>query len=614
MYPQSTFSSRSSRSSTSRRAATSIGALVLVLLAALSVGPSGRPATATHDCGLPDASPLWIEFGAGSVPSEVRAVFARPGVVVSGSGAALPADYRAKGAATTFFVLNLPQYVGQPATPADPATVVPEADQLYQAAVASTACARPWIALNELLGPTAATPWSPTTTQYRANVLALVQRLADRGARPALLVHGDPNVAGDAGAWWASVGRYATIVYESYYNAVNIRQLGPVIGNRRMRLGMRSMVRRFAGVGVPAERLGFMMGFHVALGTGGREGLQPREEWLRVVKWEALTARQIARDERIPTIWSWGWATFGPPSADPDKPAAACVYLWARDPALCDGPAVAGTAFNASLEEGQIVLPTGVHCRFPGGTVRESAVLAVKRLTRNRHSAVTAAFARAVLERRARVTAAEVVRAEAAVVARAFRGSRTAYVRALTRRRATLAIARGILTDELRRQKIVRLARNARLAPLAWASELTSAAANGATCMRDDLPGYGDFPRVNELDVNVVPLPALVPFLRADRKPPAAPRSLVVTRETGTTKAIVLDWADGPEADLAGYRVFRSLVPGGPYTELTRTTIVRSTFRDATVPAEATPYYIVRAFDTSANRGGNSAEASLPPE
>ena len=53
---------------------------------------------------------------------------------------------------------------------------------------------------------------------------------------------------------------------------------------------------------------------------------------------------------------------------------------------------------------------------------------------------------------------------------------------------------------------------------------------------------------------------------------------------------------------VTGYRVFRALVPGGPHTELTRTTIVRSTFRDSSVPAGATPYYVVRAFDTSANR------------
>jgi hypothetical protein len=610
MKPQGTLSSRSSRTSISRRFAASIAALVLVLLAALSVGPSVRPAIATHDCGLPDTTTLWIEFGAGSVPPEVRAVFARPGVVVSGSGAALPADYRAKGAATTFFVLNLPPYVGQPATPADPATVVPEADQLYQAAVASTACARPWIALNELLGPTAATPWSPTTTQYRANVLALVQRLADRGARPALLVHGDPNVAGDAGAWWASVGRYATIVYESYYNAVNILQLGPVIGNRRMRLGMRSMVRRFAGVGVPAERLGFMMGFHVALGTGGREGLQPREEWFRVVKWEALTARQIARDERIPTIWSWGWATFGPPSADPDKPAAACVYLWARDPALCDGPAVAGTAFNTSLTEGQIALPAGVHCTLAGGAVRTKAIAELQRLTGDRRAAITALFARAVLSKQVRVPTANLLAAERRVITRVFDGSRKAYLRTLSRRRTTLGVARGILGDELRRRRIATRV-TAGQTTLTRTADVTSAVADTAVCFRDELPGSGDFPRSNKLEIDVVPLPSYLRFLVQDRKAPVAPAGLVATRDA--TGAVLLEWSDGREVDLAGYEVYRAATPGGPYTKLTGKPLVRSAYRDAAAPTGAVNFYVLRAVDTSKNVSGRSSEASSPP-
>ena len=587
---------------------------VVVCVAAL-VAASGRApqrALATHDCGLPHTSPLWIEFGQGSVPPEVRSVFARPGVVLAASGTALPAQYRASGAATAYFVLNLPAFVGEPATPNDPASIQAGADRLYELAVASTACASPWIALNELLGPALATPWTPNNAQYRANVLALMERLAQRGARPALLVHGDPNVAGDAAAWWASVGRAGAIVYEAYYNARNISALGPLIGNRRVRLGMRSIVRRFVGAGVPRNRLGFRLGFHVAPGTLGREGLQPREEWFRVVKWEALAAQQVARDERVPTVWSWGWGNFGPQSVDPDKPAAACVYLWTRDPALCDGPAVAGAAFNAARDEGQIVLPATVRCRFPGGVVREQAVRTLQRLTRDRHSAVTAAFARAVLERRVRVTAPEVLRAETPVVANSFRGSRPAYVRALQRRRATLAIARGVLADELRRQKIARFARATGVAPLEWASRLTSAAADAATCARDDLPGYGDFPRLNSLDVDVVPLPARLPFLLRDRRAPAAPRNVAATREPGTGAAVV-DWSDGVEADLAGYRVFRATTPRGPYRLLTRTTLVRSTFRDASAPRDATVYYMVRSFDTSANRSGNSADAAAPP-
>jgi hypothetical protein len=116
-------------------------AVIGAVLIAVIVQPTARSAPATHDCGLPDERPLWIEFGAGSVPPEVRAVFARPGVVVAGSGTALPSEFRAKGAATTFITLNLPRYVGAPNAPADPATVRPEADELYAQAVESTACA-----------------------------------------------------------------------------------------------------------------------------------------------------------------------------------------------------------------------------------------------------------------------------------------------------------------------------------------------------------------------------------------------------------------------------------------------------------------------------------------
>jgi hypothetical protein len=572
------------------------------------VQPAARSAPATHDCRLPHDQPLWIEFGAGSVPPEVRAVFGRPGVVVSATGVPLPREYRARGAATTYFELNLPRYVGEPSTPEDPATVVPEADALYERAVASTECATPWIALNELLGAHLGTPWSATNAQYRANVLALVQRLAERGARPALLVHGDPNIAGDAAAWWAAVGRSAAIVYEAYYNARNISGLGPVLGNRRMRLGMRSIVRRFTRAGVPRERIGFMLGFQVAIGAAGREGLQPREEWLRVVKWHALAGRQIARDERVSTIWSWGWGNFGPQSLDPDKPAAACVYLWARNPALCDGPSVAGPAFNASLTEGQIVLAAGVHCAFAGGTVRTAAVAELARLTRAAHPAITAAFARGVLRTRVRVPAAEVLRAERAVVAREFKGSRTAYVRALTRRRATVAVARAIIEDELRRRRIARTTPSA----LAWTTDVTSAAADTAICLRDELPGRGDFPRSNSLDVDVVPLPGLIPFLFRDRAAPARPGRPIAVREAGST-AVVLDWPDGREADLAGYHVFRAAGAGGPYVRLTDSPLVRSAFRDAFARPGIPLYYVVRAVDTSRNASPQSAEIAAPP-
>jgi hypothetical protein len=590
----------------------SVTALALTALAGGTSTPAPSAAASLADCGLPSSRPLWIDYGEGSVPPEVRDVFARPGVVLAASGTALPAAYRAKGAATVYFVLSLPSLVGEPSAPTDPATIGQRADALFERAVASTGCATPWIALNELLAPQAPTPWSPTNAQYRADILALVERLDTRGAHPVLLVHGDPNVANDAATWWSKVGGAADVVYEAYYNARNIDALGPVLGTRRMRLGMRNIVQLFHGVGIPVQRLGIMLGFQVAPGAAGREGLQPREEWLRVVKWEALAARQVALDEGTSTIWSWGWGTFGPQSVDPDKPAAACVYLWTRDPSLCDGPGVAGPAFNGSLTEGPIVLPPGVQCAFPGGAVTSAAVTALSALTRSPQIALTALFARAALRARVPVAQTELLAGEQQVVKRAFHGSLRGYLRALAHRHASRAVARGVIADDLRRRLIASLPETQvpEQTTLLWSADLEAAAVHNATCLRDDLPGTGDFPASNEREVGAVPLPAYLPFLFADRTAPAPPQGLVATP---AARANTLDWADSREPDLVGYHVYRAAAPGGPYARLTETRLARSAFVDASAPAGMPSYYVVRAVDTSRNRSVVSSAVSAIP-
>ena len=591
------------------RLATAAAATAVALLAL--AGPAVPARTAA--CGLPDTSPVWIDYGEGSVQPDTRAVFARPGVVVATSGTALPADFRKKGAATTYFVLRLPSFVGDPSSPADPAGIAAAAAKLLAQAQTSTGCATPWIALNELLGAAAAPPWSPTTAQYRANVLALVQQLAAGGAHPALLVHGNPNVTGTAAAWWVQLAQSADLVYEAYYDATNISRLGPLVGNRRMRVGMRGIVRLYEGIGIPRTRLGFMLGFHTAQtpGIGGRQGLQPREAWLRVVKWEALAARQVAADAGTSSVWSWGWGTFGPASVDPDKPAAACVWLWARDASLCDGPAAAGPAFAASLVEGQIVLPAGVYCGFAGGRrISVAQVDALAALTRDRHSAVTAAFEQAVLRGAAAVTEPQVLAVERRAIARTFHGSRRAYLGALSRRHATLGVARGAIRDELRRRAIASRV-GSRQPPLTWMNELESKLVATATCLRDDLPGYGDFPASDVLDVGVVPLLARLRFLFADRTPPVTPASLAAAPATG---AVSLTWADGKEPDLAGYAVFRSAASGGPYKRLNvELLLARPAFTDRGAPAGVPSYYVVRAVDSSDNLSAPSAEVSAQP-
>ena len=70
-------------------------------------------------------------------------------------------------------------------------------------------------------------------------------------------------------------------------------------------------------------------------GTGGRAGLQPRSTWLEIVKLEALAAKQVTRELRTHSIWSWGWATFSAAGIDQDKGEAALrLALGARSDAL----------------------------------------------------------------------------------------------------------------------------------------------------------------------------------------------------------------------------------------------------------------------------------------
>ena len=66
---------------------------------------------------------------------------------------------------------------------------------------------QPLIALNEMWGASLPMPLTPTAERYRENVLRFVSRLAERGARPALLVSSEPNTAGDAAAWWRSLAQ-----------------------------------------------------------------------------------------------------------------------------------------------------------------------------------------------------------------------------------------------------------------------------------------------------------------------------------------------------------------------------------------------------------------------
>ncbi len=445
--------------------------LLVASIAALFLAPGAL----AGPCGLPDTEPLWVDYAEASVRFRDD-VFRRPGLVLASSGTFVPQTLREGGAQTVYWQMKMSRIVGTPSAPADPAGVAVAADQLFQRAAESSGCATPLIALEELSGARLPTPWSPTNSAYRTNVLELARQLAARGATPYLFVHGTLQLDGAAGAWWKELSGSAHIVYESYFHAPRIHAMGPVLGSRELRIAMRRPVSRLAALGIDHSRLGLILGFHSKPGTSGREGLQPVGSWLQFVKLNALAARQVATELRLGSIWSWGWGTFDVAGADPDKPLAACVYLWTRDPSLCDAPARA--PFDTALADGQLLLPDGVKCAFPAGMVSQTAVSRLAPFAGGDRAALTALVTRRALRRGARIHPGRVARAERRLVERRHRGSLKRYRRSLSRRGLTRADARGLLTDDLRIRRLGRRAAQRRL----------NRTVDAALCVRDELP------------------------------------------------------------------------------------------------------------------------------
>jgi hypothetical protein len=432
-----------------------LGVLVAAAALALSVGPgSGDAGQLQANCVLPSQTPVWLDFADGSVP--FWNLFAKPGIVAMASNYIYPPKLRAAGAQTVYFDLYLNRRVGTPSAPADPATIVDRANKFYEYAAGAMDCSNPVIAENELFGAWLSTPWSPTNAQYRANVLLFLQTLHARGAQPWLLVNSAPYTApGPALDWWHQVADTAGIVREVYFPAPLIYKQGPILGSRTLRQAFRNGILDFTKIGVPVSKLGIFVGFQTTKGTGGREGLAAGP-WFRTVKWQVLAARYVAREMKFNSVWSWGWAEWKtlPGEMDPAKWRAACVYLWTRDPTLCNGPHAAGSGFNKSRTEGQLVLPTGLRCRLGSAAVLWSSIDPLLRLTGDPELAFSNAFARAVQQRTAPVTTGEILAAERSIIAARFGGSRGAYLSAIADARTSLAVARGVIGDELRRARI----------------------------------------------------------------------------------------------------------------------------------------------------------------
>ncbi len=437
------------------------GFVVLLAVAATAVAAwPASPSIRVGQCGLPEGT-QWIDVAGGDW---WKRVFARPGLTmavgsISATGAPdVPTQLRAAGARTVYWDNYLNKRVGTPSTPADPATIVERANKLFDYAVKVSGCSTPLMGENELFGAKLPTPWSATNAQYRANILTFMQTLSARGARPFLAVPTVPNTDGDAKTWWQQVAQVADIVQEVYFPAPQIYDAGVIHGNRILRMSFRSAIQRYADIGIPTERLGVFLGFQTTKGLGGRERLEPASAWFRVSKWQALAGKQVSRELHTGSVWSWGWGAWStfPQEYDPDKPAAACVYLWARDRHLCNGPKAAGPGFNASLTEGQIVLPRGVQCRFGRALVGGRSLDALAEAMGDRDAAYTVLLARAVVSLEVTLTTKQVAAAEQRLVELAFGGNRAAYAAELKQEKLTSEVARSLIVDELRQQQMER--------------------------------------------------------------------------------------------------------------------------------------------------------------
>ncbi|HSX21268.1 MAG TPA: hypothetical protein VLE97_00675 [Gaiellaceae bacterium] len=426
---------------------------VLVAVWPASAHAAAPPAPYAGQCGLPVSQPIWAEYG--WTTPEFTNILGKPGLVVAGSSGDYPAQMRAKGAATEYFDLNFNKRIGTTTAPADPSLMPAKAKSLFDFAVQQSGCATPVIVLNELSGAALVTPWSANNAQYRQNALSFVQNLASLGAHPVLLVAARPYTGGDAAVWWQQAAASAELVREDYIPATSTWNLGPILGNRTLRASYRQAVADFTSLGITPDRLGLMVSFATTKGFGGRNGLAPAADWYQVVKWQALALKQVAAETGIASVWSWGWPEWSAGETDPAKPYALCAWLWVRSLSFCNAPKAIGPTFVTSRTEGQLsVLTPGTQCLIGKQSLSNDAIQELQLMTGDRETAYSALFQRLIESSQEPVSDRDVLAAERAVITQSFRGSRGAYVAALGRANATVAIARGILADQLRRSKV----------------------------------------------------------------------------------------------------------------------------------------------------------------
>jgi len=96
----------------------------------------------------------------------------------------------------------------------------------------------------------------------------------------------------------------------------------------------------------------------------------------------------------------------------------------------------------------------------------------------------------------------------------------------------------------------------------------------------------------------------------ADTGPPAAPAGVTAARQGNGT--VRVSWTPNVEADLAGYRVYRSLSAGGLFVALNGSPIAASQYVDSTIPpGTGSVWYQVTSQDNAGNESARSSTYAL---
>ncbi|MBJ7357901.1 malectin domain-containing carbohydrate-binding protein [Nocardioides sp.] len=101
-----------------------------------------------------------------------------------------------------------------------------------------------------------------------------------------------------------------------------------------------------------------------------------------------------------------------------------------------------------------------------------------------------------------------------------------------------------------------------------------------------------------------------VPTEAPDTEFPAAPAGVTATKGDGK---VTIEWTANTESDLAGYRILRAAVSGGPYTEVGRVLAAATSYVDNDLVNGQPYYYVVTAADLANNVSVPSAQVSATP-